>query len=217
MKNVAIIGSGGFAKEVFLVLKQQIKKYDLNFIGFIDHAPQKNSLSIGQENFPVVPENEFLEKYRFSSQEVGLFIGIGTPKLMKKVFQKFASFNFPNLIDEDVYLDSSVTLGQGNIITRGVVFTVDITIGSFNVFNLNSTVGHDTHIGDFNVINPLVAISGGVNLGNENLIGVGSTILQYLSVGDSNIIGANGLLTKNVTKNKTMVGVPCKELIKDTK
>ena len=210
MKDAFIIGAGGFAKEVYLVLK---RTGDYNFKGFVNFKPDSSTLKVGTEIFVIHDENYFLENIQPSPNLV-LFLGIGDPKILKKVINKFSGYDFPNLVSPCVELDESIKLGRGNIITKGVNFTVDTTVGSFNVFNLNMTIGHDSIIGDFNVMNPGVTISGGVTIGDGNLLGTGATVLQYLKIGNNNIIGGNGLLSKNVLDDKIMVGVPCKELIK---
>lgn len=210
MKEAYIIGAGGFAKEVHLILR---RSNAYSFKGFINHQPKSEVIKVGKEDFKVFDENFFLENIK-PSERIVLFVGMGDPKILKKVTNKFKNYEFPNLISPCVELDESINLGDGNIITKGVNFTVDTTIGSFNVFNLNMTIGHDCTIGSYNVMNPGATISGGVVIGDCNLLGTGSTILQNINIGNNNVIGGNGLLNKNVLNDKVMVGVPCKELIK---
>lgn len=210
MKDAYIIGAGGFAKEVYLILKRT-KKY--NFKGFVNFQPENEIIRVGDGDFKVFEEGYFLENVR-PSEQVVVFIGMGDPEIIKKVAQKFKNYVFPNLISPCVELDESIKLGVGNIITKGVNFTVDTTIGSFNVFNLNMTIGHDCVIGSYNVMNPGATISGSVAIGECNLLGTGATILQNLNIGNNNVIGGNGLLSKSVSDGKVLVGVPCKELVK---
>ncbi|HEY9261479.1 hexapeptide transferase, partial [Chitinophaga sp.] len=148
--------------------------------------------------------------------ELALAIGVGDPKLIKKISDRLRSrFLFPNLIHPSVIGNfSDIKIGDGNIITANCVFTTSIKIGSFNLFNLATTVGHDVLIGNCNVINPAVNISGGVSIGSNNLIGVNATILQYKVIGSNSIVGACSLVTKNVDDNVTVMGVPAKILHK---
>ena len=210
MKKAYILGAGGFAKEVHLLIKRT-KQY--NFKGFIVFKPTEDTIKIGGQPYSLIDESFFLEK-NHTNKDVVIFIGMGDPAIIKKVSEKFKDFTFPNLVSPCVEIDESVTFGRGNIITKGVNFTVDISVGSFNIFNLNMTIGHDTVIGNYNVMNPGATISGGVTIGDGNLLGTGSTILQNLSISNNNVIGGNGLLSKNVLNDKVMIGVPCKELIK---
>jgi sugar O-acyltransferase (sialic acid O-acetyltransferase NeuD family) len=215
MKDLFIIGSGGFAKEVaFVVFEINKQSNEYNFSGFVDTAEDKFR-NIGKVAYPIIPENEFLNNEAYANAAVA--IGIGNPKIIEKVTSKFRSnkfsFLYPNIIHPNVLGHwDSIILGVGNIITANCVFTVDIIVGSFNIFNLSTTIGHDTKIGDYNVINPGVNISGGVKIGNKNLLGTNSTVLQYISIGDNSILGGTALLSKNLDSNWVAVGVPAKPI-----
>ncbi|GEP89447.1 sugar O-acyltransferase, sialic acid O-acetyltransferase NeuD family [Chitinophaga terrae (ex Kim and Jung 2007)] len=208
MKKIAILGSGGFAKEV-LFLIEEIGGYDI--VAFVD-VEEKESLVIAGKSYQVISEKQLSEL----GNQVNLTIGIGDPKLIRKLADKFkGDFTFPNLVHPSVIGNfKDIILGEGNIITASCIFTTSITIGSFNVFNLGVTVGHDAIIGDCNVLNPMVNISGGVKIGNSNLIGVNATILQYKNVGNNSIVGAASLVTKNVDNDVTVVGVPAIKITK---
>jgi len=207
--DYVIIGNGGFAKEVYFLASEVLGK-EWTFKGFIDYHPANKTGQIGQEVFPVIDEDDFLQ-HNTPDSDLAVFLGIGNPGTIKKVIQKFNGFFFPNLIHPTAVLHkSSVTMGQGNIITAGCILTVDIVVGSYNILNLNTTIGHDTRIGDGNVFNPGVNISGGVEIQNFNLVGTNATVLQYLKIGSGNTMGASCLITKNVEDNQLMVGVPAK-------
>ncbi|VAW28627.1 hypothetical protein MNBD_BACTEROID06-41 [hydrothermal vent metagenome] len=203
MEEFYIIGAGGFAKEVHWLLKSVHGKR-FNFKGYID---RENSL---MKDEIIISEKLFFLKKK-PNDKIKLFLGIGNPQQAKTVLPKYSKYNFPNAIHPSYKADTSnINIGIGNIITAGVVHTTDITIGDFNIFNLNSTVGHDTEIGSYNVFNPSCNISGGCSIGNGNLFGTNSTVLQYINIKNDSVIGAAALLTKDVSSNKLLVGVPAK-------
>jgi sugar O-acyltransferase (sialic acid O-acetyltransferase NeuD family) len=208
-----IIGSGGFAKEVYFLADESLGE-SRRFMGFIDYKPTETTIIVRGKDEPVIDENHFLEKVQ-ASDDINLYFGIGDPKLLGKLCKRFENFNFPNLIHPNFVGDrKSVKLGVGNIITAGCVFTVDIKIGSYNIFNLNTTVGHDTVIENCNVFNPGVNISGSVNIGSRNLFGTNSTVLQMLQINNDNVLGAFSLANKNIDSDSIMIGVPAKKLVR---
>lgn len=208
-QSIYILGSGGFAKEVYFLIKE-IDGFD--FKGFVDLDENEN-ISFEEGEFRVYSEKEFLKEE--NPQTTQLAIGVGSPSLIHKLSSKFKDFKFPNLVHPTVIMDrQNVKFGAGNIITANVIFTTCIKVGDMNIFNLSSTIGHDVKIGNYNVINPTVNISGGVEIGNTNLLGVGSTILQYKKIGNDCIIGASSLVTKDVLDNETVIGVPAKPIQK---
>ena len=205
MKDIYVIGSGGFAKEVFFLL-QETKRY--NVLGFVDINTELRSICIDSVHYQIFSEEEIKK-----DKNVSVAIGIGDPKIISRIVGKYASvFDFPNIIHPNVVGNwNSIKIGKGNIICSNVNFTLDIQIGSFNVFNLSATVGHDSRIGDCNVINPTACISGGVVINNNVLIGANSTILQYRKIGDNAIVGAGAVVLNDIPENETWVGNPAKK------
>lgn len=213
MKNYYILGSGGFAKEVYFLAEKTLDK-NYTFKGFIDKNPLKKEITVRNSTETVIDEDVFLNIVK-PSEETILFMGIGNSKVIEALSQKFQSYKFPNLISKDAIFDKkSVKMGQGNIITDACVFTVDIEIGTFNIFNLAMTLGHDTKIDSFNIFNPGTNISGGVSIGNSNLLGTNSTVLQDIKIGSNNVLGAASLANRSFDNNLVMVGVPAKNIKK---
>lgn len=209
--NKYILGAGGFAKEVYLLLIN-IYKNDLNFGGFIDL--ESGEIIIGKIKFPVISEKTFISNNKLNT-DIEIFIGIGNPSILIDTLEKFKLCKFPNLIHPSVNFNHKFNdMGKGNIICAGCNFTVNITIKDFNIINLNTTIGHDTNIGSYNILNPGTNISGNVTIGDLNLIGTNSTILQNLNIVNNNLIGAGSLLTKDLASNKMAFGVPAR-IIKD--
>ncbi|WP_299123949.1 acetyltransferase [uncultured Winogradskyella sp.] len=213
MKSTYIVGASGAAKEIFLLLKTiNNVEHVFDFKGFIDLNPKESTLSIGKNKFNIFNEVDFLKSQK---ESCNIIFGIAFPERSKLIMEKYKSysnFSFPNLIHPQVNKDESVTIGIGNIICDAVVLTVDITIGNFNLINRGVHIGHDVTIGNHNVINPCTVVSGGVTINNLNLIGTHATILQYLDIDSSNIVGAGAVVTKSISNNNTVIGIPAKSI-----
>lgn len=212
-KSYYILGSGGFAKEVYFLADECLDD-TFKFIGFIDFQPKTKSILVRGNEEAIIDEDYFLENVTPSS-DIHIYHGIGNPILLEKLSKRFQDYIFPNLIHPNFIGDKkSIQFGNGNIVTAGCVFTVDIKIGSNNIFNLNTTVGHDTIIGDCNVFNPGANISGSLDINSENLFGTNCTVLQMLKIGKNNIIGASSLVNKNIGDDSIMIGVPAKKMLR---
>lgn len=211
MKQIYILGAGGFSKEV-LFLIEEINKVQLKyeFKGFIVDSTDEKTMVFSNKKYPLILQSEFLQRIK-PNENISIAIGIGNPNILTKVTEVFSHFDFPNLIHPNFTCHKETfVLNRGNIVTAGCSFTVNINIGSFNIFNLNTTLGHDCVIGNYNVFNPGVNLSGGLTIGSRNLIGTGATVLQNLSIGTGSILGAGALLTKSIENNQMAIGVPAK-------
>jgi len=213
MKPIYIIGAGGAAKEIYLLVKEiNAQKPQYDFKGFIDVIEKEVKLLVGGKSFSVFAETIFLQTCK---EDVSIAFAVGNTAGAKNVIDKYFkhdNFEFPNLIHPNVILDESVAMGVGNIIASACIFTLDISLQSFNSVGRGTHIGHDCTIGSYNVFNPCAVISGGVVIKDENLIGSNATVLQYLKIDSKNKIGAGAVVTKNVGSNSTLIGIPAKSI-----
>ena len=212
MKDIAIFGAGGLAKEIASLIERINKKEDnrWNLIGFFDD--NKDLLGQNVSHYgKVLGGIEVLNNWQ---EPLDIAIAIGNPTSIRKVRQRITNpqVAFPNLIspwlgfaDKDTFC-----IGEGNIIQGACWASNDVTIGDFNLLNGDVVVGHDVTIGDYNVFMPDIRISGEVTIGNENLIGVGSIILQQLKIGNNVHLGAGAVLMTRPRDGQTYIGNPAK-------
>jgi sugar O-acyltransferase (sialic acid O-acetyltransferase NeuD family) len=214
VKRIAIIGAGGYAREVAWLLEdisaataQEASRYDM--VGFlVSDASRK-----GPYDSPVLGDFSWLE----SNHVDALVIGIGYPavrlKLAKELKERFPHIAWPALVHPSVMWQRRTTqVGEGVVICAGSIATVNVRFDPFCIINVSCTIGHEAVIGSGCVLNPTVNISGGVELGPGVLVGVGAQILQYVKVGEGARIGAGAVVNKNVNADTTVVGIPAKEL-----
>lgn len=214
MKDIVIVGHGGFAKEVALLIDDiNRERKTWNILGYISDNTGNTGSPHGK--YMVFNSDSWLEDL---DREMHVSIGIGNPNVINKVRSRLSrndNLIFPNIIHPRATIDRDrVMFGEGNIVCAGTIFTTDIVVGSFNIFNLSCTIGHDVVIGDCNVFNPTTNISGGVRISNEVLIGTGSQILQYLSICNESVIGAGAVVAKDIDEPGIYVGIPARKLNK---
>ncbi len=209
MEKIAIYGSGGFGREVHLLI-QQINEEDsqFEFIGYFDDGNEKGTIV---NDYPVLGGIDELNNWE---EPINLTIAVGNPIIKKNIIAKITNVNvsFPTLIHPNVIIGDMKfnRIGKGCIICASVIITVNTNIGNFVILNLSCTVGHDTNIGDFSSFMPTVNISGEVHIGSEVYVGTGAKIINQLDIGDRTIVGAGAVVAKSLPSNCTAVGVPAK-------
>lgn len=210
MKKIAIIGAGGFGKEV-KVLIDDINRVQKSFqiIGFFDDGLKKGSFVNG---LPVLGDIESINKIDYNLQ---LVLGIGVPEVKRKVIDNIKNdyVDYPILIHPSVIISKDdLSLGRGTVICAGNILTCNIVIKEFVTLNLSCTVGHDTIIDDFSSFMPSVNISGEVHIGESVYVGTGAKIINQLNIGKRTIVGAGAVVSKTLPESCTAVGIPAKPI-----
>jgi sugar O-acyltransferase (sialic acid O-acetyltransferase NeuD family) len=209
MKKVAIIGAGGFGREVKMLIDQinEVRKqYDI--LGFYDDNPLTSECN----GLPILGKVDEVNNTRDS---ISIVLGIGDPKIKKQIISKLSNplIDFPTLIHPNVFLGRDyVSIGKGTIICGGSYITCNIIIEDFVTINLSCTIGHDTIVKKYCSLMPAVNISGEVLIETMVYIGTGSKIINQLNIGENVIIGAGSVVTKSIPSNCTAVGVPAKPI-----
>ena len=207
MKDLVIIGAGGFGREVAWLV-EDINANDLqwNLIGYIDEDRSKHGIVLN--GYPVIGT---LEKFSVKS-ELFAVCAVGNPEIKKVLVEKAitAGLRFANLIHPDVKMSKHVGMGFGNIICAGSIITVNIMIGNHVIINLDCTVGHDTIIKDYVTCAPSVNISGQVVIEEGCDIGTNVAIIQGKNIGKWSIIGAGAVVSRDIPSGCTAVGIPAK-------
>ncbi len=202
MKDLVIIGAGGFGRETALMVDQM---YAWNLVGFYDDYVQQGTLVDGSN---VLGNISLLNE---SKHAIAVVIAIADPLIRQRIVVSLTNKNiyFPALIHPTALSGhASNVIGNGCIITAGVILTTGITLCDFVIVNLATTIGHDVVISEFTSIMPQCSISGNVRLGNRCFIGSGSRILQGITIGDDSVVGAGAVVTKSFATNSKLIGIP---------
>lgn len=210
MKDIVIIGAGGFGREIKTLIDDiNRKESTYHFLGFYDNGIAKGTMVNG---YPVLGPVEDLNHIK-SSMAVAL--AIGAPKTKENVFKTLTNPNliFPALIHPSAIIGSDdINIDEGTIICAGCILTCNIDISKFVILNLMCTVGHDTVIQEYCSIMPSVNISGEVKIEKSVYIGTGVKIINQLEIGSNTIVGAGAVVSKSLPANCTAVGIPAKPI-----
>lgn len=208
-KRICIIGSGGFAKEVYWLLIEAGFENAVDCFMEPDEYWQKKEVL----GLPVKKQSEFNAEKNYA------VIGIGDSKIREKVVyrQLPAETEYPVIIHPSARISKWVNIGRGSIICAGNIITCDISIGEFATINLGCTIGHDTIIGRFFTANPSVNISGSCTIGDFVNAGTNAAIRQGISICNDVVIGMGAIVIKDISEGGTYIGNPARLLSKQTK
>jgi sugar O-acyltransferase (sialic acid O-acetyltransferase NeuD family) len=135
-----------------------------------------------------------------------------SPQIREKLYYYYSQigFQFATIISPNARISNSAYIGEGTIVQDGVNVSSDTQIGKCCKLNTNSNIMHDNQISDFVTIAPNAVSLGYIKIGMRSYIGANSTLLPYVNISSDVIVGAGAVVTKDVTNNVIVKGVPAK-------
>lgn len=213
MKIYAIVGAGGFGREVAPLVSTMPSMIDQNNLKIIFVVDNPNDQTIN--GYDVVDTESFL-----SMKEDKFFnIAIADSKLRQKFSERLISAGItPFTISASNAVNlSHNTVGQGAVLCPFTTITANAKIGDFFHANIYSYVAHDCVIGDFVTFAPNVHCNGRVVIENHAYIGTGAIIREGtcdrpIVIGEGAVVGMGSVVTKSVPPYTTVCGNPAKPL-----
>lgn len=207
MKNICIVGTGGFAREI-LFLIDELGLYE-NVKAFIEpdeifEAKFKDAVIMGKK---VLPFSDM------KPSEDQVTIAIADPALRELTTTQLPqSTEYISLVHPTAQVSRWAEIGRGAIITAGCIVTTNITIGEHTHLNLLTTIGHDCEINDYFTTAPSTNISGNCNFGARVYFGTGAATRQGVKICNDVVIGMGSMVVKSINEPGTYIGIPAKKL-----
>lgn len=207
MKNIIIIGVGGFARELYWLIPQSKEwEEECKIKGFLD-----GDIKLDEEEYKKLPLSVLgdITTYEFKEDDYCV-CGVGSPAGREKIIDmvKERGGKFISVIHRTAMLHGMKYLGEGVIIGPYAGIGDADEIGDYVVINTASHIGHDVIVGDYSCIMAHVNLMGGSILGRRVFIGGSATILPHSKIGDDVMVGAGSVVMKSVREGKTIFGNP---------
>lgn len=208
MKNIIIVGAGGFGREA-LYLAKEIKKYynhDWNIKGFINddiHALDDIDCDypiLGRIQDWVVAENDLYVLGAAKPEAKEILVNI----------MKAKGAEFISLIHPQALVNEKAKFGEGCIVGGRSSVGDCAKIGNF-VHLAGCMVGQDAEVGDFSTITGFANVTT-AKLGKKVFVGSHAVILNDLKIGDNALITTGSIVVTNVKDGKKVMGYPAKKI-----
>lgn len=207
MRDLYIVGAGGFGREVFGWLKDEASILgEWRFRGFLDDNPD----ALSGYDYPegvVAPITGFQPNER-----TALVCGIGAVEMKRRLCQPLidAGGRFLTVVHPSVILGANVRLGPGVVLCPRVTLTGDIDVGAMVMINCHSSAGHDVRIGAWSTISGHCDLTGNTRLGESVFVGSGVSVIPGKTVGDGAVLGAGSVVIRSVAEGAKVFGNPAR-------
>ncbi|MCC5807649.1 MAG: acetyltransferase [Opitutales bacterium] len=207
MKDLYIVGAGGFGRELLGWLRQHPDCWRLwQPAGFVDDNPA--ALHGFGVDLPVVgaPDAAPVDKN-------SLFVcALGRPEVKRRIIgtMRGRGAAFVTFVHPSAVVGERVRIGEGSVLCPGVILTCDITVGDFVLFNCGASAGHDTVVGAYTSVSGHVDLTSRTRLGADVFVGSHAVIIPGVEVEQGAVIGAGAIVVSPVKPGLTVFGNPAR-------
>ncbi len=209
MKELIIVGAGGFGRELLQWVKD-INRMQTKWLikGFIDD--NLNALDGKECDYKIIGS---IQDWKPKETEV-YACAIANPRIKEAIVNliKSKGATFESVIHPTAVIGKYNRIGEGLVAYPNSCITTNTKIGDY-VTLLSSGIGHDAVVGDYSTISSYCDITGGVQLGKKVFLGSHVTIIPGRKVGDDAYVGAGSVVIKNVKPNIKVMGNPAKKIV----
>ncbi|VEJ09828.1 NeuD/PglB/VioB family sugar acetyltransferase [Actinobacillus delphinicola] len=206
MKEIILIGAGGYAKSVLDSL--DLTRY--KFKGYIDRLRPVGSTHLG---FPVLANN-LLELKDFHQYSYFIAIGNNDLRYENYTFLKKNHCNIINIIDKTSIISSSSYLGEGVFVGKMAIINAGVKVGNNVIVNTKALLEHGVTIENHCNISTNTTLNGDVYIGEKSFIGSSSVINGQLEIGNNVVVGSGSVVIRDIDPNSIVVGIPAKVIKK---
>ena len=205
MKNLIIVGAGGYAKSVL----DSVDHMNFKMVGYLDDVKSQGTYHQG---YLVLGNSiECLE----NPQDYVYFVAIGNNAKRKSWFDKLKKKNLSliNVIDKSALISPAATIGEGSFIGKLAILNHGSSVGDNCVINTRALLEHGCIIKQHVNISTNATLNGDVVCEEGCFVGSGTVINGQLSIGAWALVGSGSVVIRDVKAKTTVVGVPAKEII----
>lgn len=209
MKDILIVGAGGFGREVYSWICQHPeygKEFEIK--GFLDDDP--NAMDGYNYSIGIIGE---ADSYEYKENDF-VILAIGSPSVKKDLVKRLSSkkVNFFTFLHPTAVIGQNVSIGQGTLVCPHVTITCDIQIGDFVTINVNSSIGHDAKIGSYSTLSGHCDVTGYAVVGEEVFLASHAVVTPKTIIEDNAVVGAGSVAIRKVKSHTTIFGVPAKRI-----
>lgn len=209
MKNLIIIGAGGYAKSVI----DSLDHLNFRLVGFIDDI---KPIGGNHQGYPIL-FNDIIQVE--NPQDFVYFVAIGHNGKRKRWYDRLKTqgLSLINVIDRTALISPHAELGEGNFIGKLSILNHGSKVGNNCVINTRALIEHGCVIEDHVNVSTNATLNGDVIAKVGSFIGSGTVINGQITIGEWALVGSGAVVIKDVIQRSSVVGIPAREIKSNSK
>ena len=210
MRNLIIIGAGGFGREVAWTVEEMNRHFSdvdrMKIAGFADDNKSLTGRVV--DGYAVLGTLDELP----NPENFWFHCAIGNNKSRRSLAERCLALGMTPaaVVHPSALIAPNVEVGPGGYIGAYSILNPSVSVGRFVLINQRVAVGHGSVLEDYSQANPGAQINGACHLQAGALIGSNASLHPGVSIGENAIVGSNSQVLRNVAPRTTVNGVPAR-------
>jgi sugar O-acyltransferase (sialic acid O-acetyltransferase NeuD family) len=210
--RLVIVGARDHARLVHdAVLAVNENRPTFAFEGFIAHGTTRPDV-IEKRGARILGGLEYFES---CDPDIAFIVGLGSPEDRRAVDRELSEKGFASAsVIHPTALISPFAgdIGEGCYIGPFTSIQTEATLERHVHVGAHVNVGHDNTLDSYTTLSPGVMSSGHVFYGEGVMVGANAAFLPKINVGEWSTVGAGAMVSRDVSRGTTVVGVPAEAI-----
>ncbi|MDQ7909634.1 acetyltransferase [Phytohabitans sp. ZYX-F-186] len=212
MRDLVIVGAGGFARETAAAVRAVNEvRPAWRLRGFLDDDPALHGTE--RSGVPILGGVDHLAELPGAA----VLVCIGNPRhygTRERVVGRLglAADRYATLVHPTAQIGAGSLVGPGTVLLAGVVLTADVTVGAHVAVMPQAVLTHDDVVGDFATIASGARLGGSAALERGSYLGAGALVREGVRIGARSLVGMGSVVLTDVPPGEVWVGNPARKL-----
>lgn len=212
MRELVIVGAGGFARETVAAVHaiNEIRPV-WRLRGFLDDNPDLHGTE--RSGVPVLGGLEALADL----PDAAVVVCVGNPRnyaAREQVVARLdlAADRFATIIHPSASVAPDCLVGPGSVLLAQTALTAFVTVGAHTAVMPQAVLTHDGVIGRYVTIASGVRLGGGVVVEDGAYLGAGCMLREFVCVGAGSLVGMGSVVLEDIPAKQVWAGNPARYL-----
>lgn len=206
MRDLVIVGAGGFARETAAAAAAG----PWRVAGFLDDDPGLHGTT--RSGLPVLGPVDSI-----GGIDAAVVVCVGNPRnyvARRHIVERLGlpAEQYATVVHPSASVGAGSTVGPGSVLLAGTVLTADVTVGAHVAVMPQAVLTHDDRVGDYATIASGVRLGGGAVLETGAYIGAGALVREGVTVGAWSLVGMGSVVLRDVPAHQIWAGSPARLL-----
>ena len=207
MRDLVIVGAGGFARETAAAAARA----GWRVLGFVDDDPALAGTT--RSGLPILGDVDSVA----GRPDAAVVVCVGNPRnyvARQRIVHRLGlpAERYATVVHPTAEIGAGSVVGPGSVLLAGTVLTADVVVGSHVAVMPQAVLTHDNRVADYATIASGVRLGGGVVLDCGAYVGAGALVREGVKVGAWSLIGMGSVVLRDVPPDEIWAGNPARKL-----